>query len=157
MKIRYWLIGWLLVAWIAAPAWAGQKSFAPGSLADIERANAGEAFVLVLWEVSCPPCHAEMAMLGRLRADHPEMNLVFVGTDPIGMEDEVAALLEKYGLAGVESWLFIGGNVERLRYSIDPDWYGELPRNYFYAADGSRSGFSGKLDEQRVLDWLLAD
>ena len=45
-------------------------------------------------------------------------------------------------------------NIERLRYSIDPDWFGELPRNYFYDANSSRIGFSGKLTEDILLEWL---
>lgn len=154
MKAHYWRLAILMMVCAAVPAHAEQMPYVPGSLTDIERAHGDEPFLLVLWEMSCPPCHGEMAMLGKLRQQHPEINLVFVGTDHIDTRDEVAALLEKHGLAGVESWLFAEDNKERLRHSIDPEWYGELPRNYFYAAAGGRTGVSGRLDEQRVRDWL---
>lgn len=139
---------------VASVAQADQKAYGPESLAKIEQEFSGEPFLLVLWELSCPPCHGEMAMLGRLRQEHPGMNLVLVGTDPVGMEEEVADVLARHGLTGVNSWLFANENKERLRYSIDPEWYGELPRNYFYDADGQRTGISGKLDEARVREWL---
>jgi thiol-disulfide isomerase/thioredoxin len=157
MKIRYRTMVFLLTLCLAAPAWAEQRSFVPGSLSDIERNRAKETFILVLWELSCPPCHEEMAMLGRLRQDYPDMNLVLVGTDSMQMQQDVATVLDRHGLTGVESWLFDDDNIERLRFSIDPEWYGELPRNYFYDAAGERTGVSGKLNENRVRDWLSLD
>ena len=31
-------------------------------------------------------------------------------------------------LAGAENWMFTDDFVERLRYEIDPQWHGEIPR-----------------------------
>lgn len=154
MTRKLGITGCLLALCLAAPAWPGQKPFAPGSLAEIEQAYDGERFILVLWQIDCAPCHGEMIMLGKLLAEHPQMNLVLVGMDPLELRAETGALLDEYGLAGADSWLFAEDNLERLRHDIDPAWYGEAPRNYLYDAAGARSGFSGKLDEQKVRDWL---
>jgi hypothetical protein len=56
----------------------------------------------------------------------------------------------------VESWIFANDNHQQLRYAVDPRWYGELPRGYFYAADGSRRAHSGGLTRPQIEAWLSA-
>lgn len=155
MRIVACMVLCVIAATAARPAAADQKPFGVGSLAEIERGYRGHRFVLVLWQIDCAPCHREMKMLGKLRADHPELRLVLLGTDTIELLAETEALLAQYGLGDADAWHFEDSSQERLRYSIDPEWYGELPRNYLYDADGSRTGFSGGLDEVRLRDWLL--
>lgn len=154
MMQRSALTACLLALCLAAPAATGPKPFGSGSLAGIEQTYEGERFLLVLWQIDCAPCRGEMVMLGKLLAGHPRMNLVLVGTDPVERNDEAAALLEHHGLAEADTWIFAEDNLERLRYSVDPAWYGEVPRNYVYDAAGERSGFSGRLDERKVREWL---
>jgi len=43
---------------------------------------------------------------------------------------------------------------DKLRFYIDPGWYGELPRSYFYDAAQQRSGHSGALTRAQLQDWL---
>ena len=140
---------------ISLNVYANHNEFDADSLKQIEEKYAGEPFLMVLWEINCLPCHEEMTLLGEYRKSHPEMNVVMIGTDDINQRaDDVDALLEKHGLVGIDSWLFANPNIERLRYSIDPNWFGELPRNYIYDSDSSRIGFSGKLTEEILDEWL---
>jgi hypothetical protein len=154
MRSRFFFAALLGVLSLSPPADADQLPFVPGSLAEIERAHEGQAFILVLWEIGCAPCHAEMVMLGKLIDEQPDIRLVLVSTDPIALATDAQSLIRKYGLAGIESWSFADENIERLRYGVDPDWFGELPRNYFYDAKGNRSGRSGTLEETRVREWF---
>ena len=43
---------------------------------------------------------------------------------------------------------------DRSRYSIDPNWYGELPRTYFYDATHQISPLSGKISNSFLNAWL---
>lgn len=145
----------LALAWmLSSAASAEQRSFDVGDLAEIERARAGEPFLVVLWSLDCPPCRGELALLGDLRRRYPELALVLISTDPPEAAATAAEVLSDHGLANVESYVFAARNVERLRYTIDPEWFGELPRTYFYAADGSRHGVSGALSEERLRGWV---
>lgn len=128
--------------------------FGPASLRAIEERRAGQPFLAVLWSVDCAPCRRELELLGRVRQAHPELALVLISTDPPGAEAAELEVLANHGLEDVESWGFADANVERLRYSIDPGWFGELPRAYFYRSDGSRRGISGALEEDELLEWL---
>ena len=56
-----------------------------------------------------------------------------------------------YSLTLVSSDAF---SPEKLRYVIDQDWYGELPRSYYYDADHQRSSHSGTLSQQQLSAWL---
>ena len=44
----------------------------------------------------------------------------------------------------------------KLRYGIDPSWFGELPRSYFYDAAHNRLPHSGALNEDHIEAWLAA-
>jgi thiol-disulfide isomerase/thioredoxin len=143
-----------LLTLIPSSATADHKAFQADSLKQIEQQYAGKSFLLVLWEVSCFPCHEEMVLLEKLKKDHPDANVVFVSTDNFSKQQEVNAMLVSHGLENIDSWLFADANIEKLRYSIDPEWFGELPRNYIYDIDGSRIGFSGKLTQEILDEWL---
>jgi hypothetical protein len=133
---------------------ADHKAFRADSLKQIEQQYAGQSFLLVLWEISCFPCHEEMVLLGELKQAHPDANVVLISTDNISKQKEISAMLESHGLEDIDSWLFADPNIEKLRYSIDPEWFGELPRNYIYDTDSSRIGISGKLTRELLDEWL---
>ncbi len=104
--------------------------------------------VLVLWSVTCSSCMKEMATLKKISDSHPELGFVLISVDDFSDADHVLTILEKNHLTGMDNWLFSEANSARLRFQIDPTWYGELPRTYFYNAAHERSAISGVLSEQ---------
>lgn len=153
ITIRMFFIGVLLTL-VSLTASADHKAFQADSLQQIQQQYAGKSFLLVLWEVTCFPCHEEMGLLSKLKQDHPDANIVMVSTDDVSKQAEVTAMLKSHGLEDIDSWLFADPNVEKLRYKIDPEWFGELPRNYIYDTDSSRIGLSGKLTQEILDAWL---
>jgi len=134
----------------------GLRPFKPTSLAEITAARSGKPFVLLLWSLDCPSCIKEMAGLAAILAKQPDLNWVLVSTDEESYAQEAEAMLRKHGLQGVESWIFADANAQRLRYAIDPAWFGELPRSYFYDASHQRLPHSGVLRSEQIEAWRAA-
>lgn len=132
---------------------AGLRPFVDGSLQDITATREGKPFLLALWSVDCPPCMKELKHLRQLREEYPALDVVLVSTD--GSEDLETAqqVLESFDLDKGDNWIFADGYAERLRYGIDPAWFGELPRAYFYAIDHQRLAVSGALSLDRLRHW----
>lgn len=129
------------------------QPLASGDYARLVAARAGEPVLVVLWSVTCAPCRDEFALLRELQAEHPRLPLVLVSTDDVADADVAARALEAWGMADAGSLIF-AGDAQRLRWEIDPAWYGELPRAYFYDAAHRREGVSGRLGRTQVEDWL---
>jgi thiol-disulfide isomerase/thioredoxin len=146
----------LAAASSSSAALAEQMRFGAGTLADIEQRYAGGRFVAVLWSLDCAPCRRELELLGRLRQSLPDLDVVLISTDGVEHESAVTDVLHEYRLGDAESWIFADPNVERLRYAVDPAWFGEMPRAYLYEGDSTRSGISGPLTEMRLVTWLRA-
>ena len=126
------------------------KPFGTQTFAELKSRFTGQPFLVSLWSVDCPPCRLELQMLGKVMARNPEFPLLLISTDDIRMREDALYVLEDYQLDHIESFMFADGFVERLRFSIDPAWYGELPRSYFYDADGSFEGHSGVLTREQL-------
>jgi len=153
-----------LVAWHTRPGGyrllsIGEPGFEPrpftaDSMETIRAEYEGEPFLLGLWSVTCPPCMQELEMLGRLRDEVPDLPLVLISTDPIRYRDQAEDFLVRYGLEELRSWMFAEDSAARLRHRIDPQWYGELPRSYYFDADHQPEAHSGILTEEQVRAWL---
>ncbi|ALO45774.1 hypothetical protein PS2015_1112 [Pseudohongiella spirulinae] len=130
------------------------RAFTTTTFEDIKTQREGQPFVLALWSVTCPPCMVELDMFGELLKEQPGLPLVLVSTDDIeGMEDALDFLYD-YELDGITSWMFADSFTERLRYSIDPNWFGELPRSYYFNENHAAEAHSGILQEDQVRYWL---
>jgi hypothetical protein len=92
-------------------------------------------------------------MLGSILKENPDMKLVLVSTDSPSRIENIKQRLDRSGLSGAENQIFTSVSSQRLRYSIDPTWYGELPRSYFHA-DNKRHAISGVLDKCEIINWL---
>jgi thiol-disulfide isomerase/thioredoxin len=121
------------------------KTFNPGSYQQILRENAGQAFVLAIWSVDCPSCIKDMTVLSQIRQSHPNLKIIMLSTDEPANTSEAKNILTRYQLNDLESWIFGSDDAQKLRYEIDPSWYGELPRTYFFTSTHSRTGKSGAL------------
>jgi len=141
----------LLLPGLAA---AGFHPFSSESLDEITAAREGRPFLLLLWSVDCPPCLKELEEISQLYPRFAPDGLVLISTDSTDYADDAQQILTRYGLADAENWRFAGSFPERLRYRIDPNWYGELPRAYFYNARHERIGKSGALSRALLQQFI---
>jgi len=130
------------------------RAFTAQSFAQIKADRAGQPFVLALWSVDCPPCMVELELLGRLRDQYPDLPLVLVSTDDIALQADAEDFLKDYGLDDMTSWMFADDYAAPLRYSIDPQWFGELPRSYHFDAQHQFEAHSGIMTEAQLRSWL---
>ena len=153
--MRFLLVS-LAALFVSGPGVAGTppKAFSFGSFEELLAARNGEPFLLVLWATDCAPCRQEFALLAEVRAANNGLPMALIATDNIQESALIVEMLEKFELNDVESWVFAEQNAQKLRYEIDPGWYGELPRSYFYIADHSRRGISGRLEKAAIQEWL---
>lgn len=128
--------------------------FISGSYPKILDNHADQAFVLVVWSITCSSCIKEMEMLKEIHQEQPDLKLVMLSIDDISELAEVNQLLSEKGITDLESWVFADSNSQSLRYEIDPEWYGEIPRIYFFDAQHQRQGFSGKMTKQEFIAQL---
>lgn len=129
--------------------------FDSANAARIAASQQGKPFVLVVWSLDCVYCKRNFDALGKLRAKHPELRVVTLSTDSVESLPQVRQVLDRVRLAR-NAWVFGHEPQERLRYAVNPDWMGEMPRTYFYRADGQRQGVSGVIgdaDWARHLRW----
>jgi thiol-disulfide isomerase/thioredoxin len=124
------------------------KPFTSGSYAQIVNSNAGKPFLLSIWSVTCPSCIKDMAVLHAVHKAHPEFKIIMLSTDDIAETATAQQILEKNQLTNVEHWIYAEENTQKLQFEIDPKWYGELPRSYFFNKAGQRDGVSGVLSEK---------
>lgn len=146
----------MLLALLAWPALADDniQPFGTTTFAELKEELAGKPFVVSLWSVDCLPCRVELDMLGKLKEENPDFPLLLISTDPISAREEAVYILEEYGLESIESWMFADAFIERLRFSIDPGWYGELPRSYFYNDTHGSVAHSGILTREKLLEFF---
>jgi thiol-disulfide isomerase/thioredoxin len=145
------LIFWLLFLTTFTTSEAEQnnlRSFVPGSYQQILTANAKQPFMLVIWSINCSSCLKDMALLNGINKAHPDIKMIMLATDDLSASADISKILEKSDLANLENWVYADENTQKLQYEIDPKWYGELPRTYFFNATHQREGISGVLSRQ---------
>lgn len=130
------------------------KFFVRGSQQTIAATRQGKPFILALWSLDCTHCRDDLALLGQLQAKHSTLDVVLVSTDTPAQRSEILTMLKHYALQRAESWVFADSYVERLRFEIDAQWYGELPRTYFFDAAGGSTAISGKIERDPVERWI---
>ncbi len=151
------LLSVIVSCWLVASASAQEDNFLPftnDSFAKIKADFAGQEFLVGLWSVDCPPCLVELDMMGELLKANPDLPFVLISTDPLEERVEASEFLEDFELAGRESWMFADSFTERLRYTIDPNWFGELPRSYFFDANHEMQSHSGIMTRELLESWF---
>ena len=139
----------LLALFGVAAAQAGPvlQAFEPDSLVHILEKQKGKSFVLIVWSLDCEYCQASLQALSREKRRHKDLRVVTLSTDPAG--DGPAAALMRQRLASLgmasDAWAFGAAPAEQLRYIIDPRWHGEMPRSYWFDAQGGKVAYSGVL------------
>jgi len=130
------------------------RPFTAQSFAQIKERYAGQEFLLGLWSVDCPPCLVELDMMGQLLKLNPDLPFVLISTDSIEDRQSAVEFLQDFELDGIESWMFADSFEERLRFSIDPSWYGELPRSYFFDEQHRQQSHSGIMTRSLLESWF---
>lgn len=157
-----------LLAWMSPVDAAEPRPFTTDSLTAIKAQYAGRPFILSLWSVNwCGHCITELTMLGKVAAElntrgtqaktQQKLPLVLVSTDTPKSTPALQGTLKRLGLEGMDNWVFDDAIPERLRYAVDPGWYGELPRTYLYNARHQREAVTGVLSEKKLKAWLQAN
>ncbi|OHC75712.1 MAG: hypothetical protein A3G18_03375 [Rhodospirillales bacterium RIFCSPLOWO2_12_FULL_58_28] len=140
---------------VAAPAEETiVRPFVRGSFAAIVEAGRGRPHIVNFWSIGCPPCLAEMPILKKILESGADVRLTMVSTDAENDIPRILRTLEKYAPAKAEKWVFADTFVERLRYEVDKNWSGELPRTYLIGVNGEIKVESGLLDESALSKWL---
>ncbi len=133
------------------------KSFNSNSYQHILKENTNKAFLLVLWSIDCPPCYDELMMLGQYLKKNPELKIILISTDSFIHKKDIQKMLIESHLQNQEQWVFSDKPSNQLRYSIDPGWYGELPRSYFFTQKHERSSTSGKLGIELIKKFVATN
>lgn len=138
---------------ISAPAHAEQanlKHFTSGSYQQLLKEYADKPFVLMIWSISCTSCLKKMPVMSELQKSMPGVNLIMLATDDASATDQVKSILTGNELNHVDNWIFADANAQKLRYEIDPKWYGEVPRTYFLNKEHQRIGVSGSVSREKL-------
>lgn len=126
--------------------------FGPESFRQIVASKAGKPFVVMVWSLDCAYCAQSFEALTEAKRKHG-LDVVTIATDPADDGESVkliAGKLAAYRMTG-NAWAFGSSPPEQLRYAIDPKWRGELPRSYWFGADGKAVAHSGLVSKERVL------
>jgi thiol-disulfide isomerase/thioredoxin len=138
----------LLLAHTAKAESPPLKPFTNGSYQQLLASNTGKPFMLAIWSITFPSCIKDMAVLNAVHKAHPELKIVMLTTDNIAETAEAQQILEKNQLTDIEHWIYAEENTQKLQFEIDPKWYGELPRSYFFDKTHQRESVSGVLSKQ---------
>lgn len=135
--------------------WArSTHNFSLGSLEEIVSSRNGHSFVLVFWSLECPSCLKELDFFNEQLTLHPDLDLVMVSTDDSNRKEAVEAMLAKHNLDTlIDSWVFSDASAQKIRYEIDPGWFGEMPRSYFYDTEHKYKALSGMLTKEHFDGW----
>jgi hypothetical protein len=153
--------GSLLAVWLACqPVFAANvpRLFDSTSWQTLASSHKGQPLIVHFWGFSCGNCMVELNDWGRFAKAHPGLAITFVNWDRRGADSSrIAQALDKAGLGGVQSFVLANGFEEKLRFSVDHDWMGELPYTRLIASDGKATTFSGTADFKKVSQWLEAE
>lgn len=154
--LRGWLLGLclLLVTATAAPVASEVRPFTSESFGEIRRSSSGHPLVIAFWSTHCEPCKEELSLLAQLHHEFPSVAIILVDTDAPAERVAVQRFLAKYELGNIAVWQFGDEAEDRIRYSVDPTWRGELPRSYFFDKRGAVTKRSGVPDEASVRRWF---
>jgi len=104
------------------------KPFDATGMEAIHAQYKGRPFVLSFWATTCDPCRKEMSLWRALKLRYPAMPIVLVAMDGPADQAAVTAFLMRYNPGPLLNWMFADAFTERLRYTVDKSWRGEMPR-----------------------------
>lgn len=147
----------VLLLGMAAPVQAAEpEPFGRGSFRQLRESHAGQPLAVHFWALSCAPCLEELPRWAQLIRRYPNFRIVLVNTDPPEADRQVARALERAGLSRARNMVFADRVTARLRFEVDPDWRGELPRTDLVSRAGEVTPVIGVLPAAELERWLRA-
>lgn len=165
-RLSYWLISVLLSVTNIAHASTDMsvsdsstinssvnlQMFDIGSFEQIVTDKNKQDHLVIFWSLDCPPCITELKKIADLYQQFPNYQLTLINTDAVIEQGRVKKILKKFNLSELDNWGFSNADEERLRYDIDPRWYGDLPRSYFFPLRGKVKRLRGALSSSELLE-----
>lgn len=145
-----------LLGLVLLPAQAQQlSSFEPDSVEQIVSRHQGKPFVLMLWSLDCVYCKESLKILAE-EGKRRKLEVITIATDAAADPQAAAQIRKRLREAGLRenAWAFGEAPPEQLRYAVDPAWFGEIPRSYWYDGRGGRKAHSGAIGRETVAKML---
>ena len=157
MKRRFATILGLLILIASASAMeapSALKPFERGTWQHLLRRHVGRPTLVHFWGVTCGPCKVELPLLGQFMKDHPGIDVITISADLVpNLSAATQSMLEKAGLSSAENFIFSDGFVERLRFEVDPNWQGDIPRTMLISRDGAITTIEGSAEIAELEKW----
>lgn len=157
-KMMATLLGcWCMFAAAVANAAPTIQAFEPDGMARIVASQKGKPFVLIIWSLDCEYCQASLTALAHERLTRKALRVVTLSMDALGDVPAATVIRKKLARLGMtgDAWAFGTTPAEQLRYAIDPQWHGEMPRSYWFNAGGEKIAYSGVLMPATIETLLL--
>jgi hypothetical protein len=120
----------------------------------IETKYLNQPLIISFWSIDCRYCVNDLKKLGKILTKNTSVKLVTVCVDGKESAKKAKGILSQANLSQHEQYQFAEADEEGLRYNIDPNWYGELPRTYFYDARHQVTPISGKVSNAFLDKWF---
>jgi thiol-disulfide isomerase/thioredoxin len=120
----------------------------------IEKRYIDQPLIISFWSIDCPYCIDDLRKLGKALSKNTNVKLITVCVDGKESAKKAERILSQANLPKHEKYQYAEVDEDRLRYNIDPAWYGELPRTYFYDATHQVTSLSGKISNSFLDKWF---
>ncbi len=120
----------------------------------IEKKYLNQPLIISFWSIDCPYCIDDLKKLGKALSKNKNVKLITVCVDGKESAKKAERILNLAHLPEHERYQYAEVDEDKLRYSIDPTWYGELPRTYFYDTAHQVTPLSGKIPNSFLYAWL---
>ena len=120
----------------------------------IEKRYIDQPLIISFWSIDCPYCIDDLKKLGKALSKNTNVKLITVCVDGKESAKKAERVLSQANLPKHEQYQYAEVDEDRLRYNIDPAWYGELPRTYFYDAAHQVTPLSGKISNSFLDKWF---
>ena len=120
----------------------------------IEKRYIDQPLIISFWSIDCLYCIDDLKKLGKALSKNTNVKLITVCVDGKESAKKAERILSQANLPKHEQYQYAEVDEDRLRYNIDPAWYGELPRTYFYDAAHQVTPLSGKISNSFLDKWF---
>ena len=114
------------------------RTFTPNSYSQLLNENDEKEFTLMFWSVECSPCLKELKHVSENKM-YLSQKFIFVSIDNNQSPDQISMMIKKLKLTKQQHWVFQAGKEKEIIDSVDENWYGEVPRNYYFDEDHNRT------------------